>query len=74
MNGNKVLYWLLGALLATLLALLGFYVRSLEQKIESLDQKFYGHEMTTVGGYSRIAVLEVRVEILAKHCGVELPP
>jgi len=67
-NGNRLTFWLLGAVFTTFLALLGFWVNGLDQGFRTLERRFHQHEIQALAGYQRISTLEAKVETLEEQC------
>lgn len=69
-NGSsvKLLYWIMGALLMGLLALVSWNASVAQQETATLRQQLYTHELQALGGYQRISVLEAKVVFLEQAC------
>lgn len=69
-NGGsvKLLYWIMGALLAALLGLVQWNAASVQREMDELQQQLYTREMQALGGYQRISRLEGDVNALLRTC------
>lgn len=84
-NGNggsvKLLYWIMGALLAALLGLVQWNAASAQRDVDStqravdaLREQLYSHELQALGGYQRISRLEGDVSSLLRSCACSALP
>lgn len=68
-NGNsKLLYWIMGALLLAVMAVVGWNADVAHEETATLRQQLYSHEIQALGGYQRISRLEAEVAALQRAC------